>query len=109
MDNKKSSHLGAGLAAGAALGLAAGLFLQSRKGKELTATAQKKALTMQKQVMKKLKEASELTKEKYEEVVDYVLDYYERSKELAAKEIPQARKFLMGQWKEIEKTMKDRE
>jgi gas vesicle protein len=43
MKKASSSHLGAGLAAGAALGLAAGLFLQSRKGKELTRDAMKKA------------------------------------------------------------------
>ena len=103
---KQSSHLGAGLAAGAILGLAAGLFMQSRKGKELTKDAQKRAMALQKQVMKKLKEGQELTKEKYEEVVDHVIDYYTKSKQLAKKEVPQARKFLMSRWKGIEAEIK---
>lgn len=103
---KQSSHLGAGLAAGAILGLAAGLFMQSRKGKELTKDAQKKAMVLQRQVMKKLKDGQELTKDKYEEVVDYVLNYYTKSRQLAKKEVPEARKFLMSRWKGIEAEMK---
>lgn len=103
---KKSSHLGAGLAAGAVIGLAAGLFLQSRKGKELTHDAMKKAQLLQKQVQKKLNESGVMTKEKYEEVVDYVVGYYTKTKEIAAKEIPQVKKYLLGQWKTIEKELK---
>lgn len=105
---KKSSHLGAGLAAGAVLGLAAGLFLQSRKGKELTRDAMKKAQLLQKQVMKKLDESGVLTKEQYEEMVDYVVNYYTKTKEIAAKEIPQVKKYLLSQWKVIEKELKKR-
>jgi len=107
---KSPSHLGAGigagLAAGAALGLAAGFFLQSRKGKELTRDAMKKAQLLQKQVQKKIKAAGDMSKEKYEDIVDYVVDYYSKSKEIAQKEIPTVRKFLMDQWKGIEKEMK---
>ena len=102
---KQSSHLGAGLAAGAIIGLAAGLFLQSRKGKELTKDARKKAVVLQKQVMKRLEKAGEMTKEVYEEIVDDVVTYYGKSKDLAAKEIPEVRAFLMGKWKEVEKAM----
>ncbi len=98
--------MGAGLAAGAILGLATGLFMQSRKGKELTKDAQKRALVLQRQVMKKLKDGQELTKERYEDVVDHVLNYYTKSKQLAKKEVPEARKFLMGRWKGIESEIK---
>lgn len=108
VSKKSSSHLGAGLAAGAALGLAAGLFLQSRKGKELTRDAMKKAQLLQKQVQKKIKVAGDLTKEKYEEIVDYVIGYYTKSKEIADKEIPVVRKFLMDQWKTIENEIKQK-
>lgn len=102
---KKSSHLGAGIAAGAILGLAAGLFLQSKKGKELTKDARKKAMVLQKQVMKRLEKAGEMSKDVYEEIVDDVVKYYAKSKDLAAKEIPEVRAFLMSKWKEIEKAM----
>jgi gas vesicle protein len=102
----KKSHIGAGLAAGAILGLATGLFLQSRKGKELTRDAQKKALLLQKQVMKKLKNVKEMTKDDYEEIVDHVLGYYTKSKEVAQKELPEIRSFLMKRWKDIEGELK---
>lgn len=96
-----SSHMGAGLAAGAILGLAAGLFLQSRKGKELTKDAEKKAKMLQKQVMKKLEGAGELSKEKYTEMVDQVVEFYQKSKDVATKEAPQVRKYLLGRWNEV--------
>ncbi len=105
-EESSSSHVGIGLAAGAILGLAAGLFLQSRKGKELTRDAQKKASQLQAKVMKKLKSAEHLTKEKYADVVEDVLAYYAKSKDLAQKELPQVRTFLMGKWKSIETELK---
>ncbi len=101
-----SSHIGAGLAAGAALGLAAGLFLQSRKGKVLTRDAMKKAQLLQKQVQKKIKVAGEMSKEKYADIVEHMIAYYAKTKEVAQKEIPEVRKFLMGQWKSIENEIK---
>ena len=102
----KKSHIGAGLAAGAILGLATGLFLQSRKGKELTRDAQKKAVLLQKQVMKKLKNIEKMTKGDYEEIVDHVLGYYAKTKEVAQKELPEIRSFLMKRWKDIEGELK---
>jgi gas vesicle protein len=105
----KSSHVGAGLLAGAVLGVAAGLFLQSRKGKELTKDAMKKAQGLQKQVMKKLADTELLTKEKYEEVVEDVMDYYTRAKEITKAEIPAVRKYLLGRWKEIQGYLKSEE
>ncbi|MDO8584487.1 MAG: YtxH domain-containing protein [bacterium] len=108
MDNaKQSSHLGVGLMAGAILGMATGLFLKSRKGKDLTKDAQKKALQLEGQVIKKLKDAKHLSKEKYEEIVDHVMGYYSKTKELSAKEAPEVRKFLMARWKAIDKYVKD--
>ncbi len=103
---KKSSHLGAGLMAGAVLGLAAGLFVQSKQGKQLTKDAKKKALVLQKQVMKKLDEMDDLTKEKYTEIVDQVLAYYAKTKDVAKNELPEVRAYLMGKWKMIEAYMK---
>ncbi len=103
--SKSSSHIGVGLAAGAIVGLAAGLFLQSRKGKALTKDAQKKMIFLQKQVMKKLKQAEHLSKEAYEEIVEDILGFYVKSKELAAKELPQARSFLLKRWKDIQREL----
>lgn len=106
---KTASRVGAGLAAGAALGLALGLFLQSRKGKQLTKDAQKNVKVLQKQVMKQLAGVQDITKEKYEEVVDQVLSFYEKGKDVAKKELPEVRAYLMGRWKEIKGYLEDEE
>lgn len=84
------------------MGLAAGLFLQSRQGKQLTKDAQKKAMKLQGQVMKKLEKMKELNQDKYEEVVDHLLAYYAKTKEIAGKELPEVRKFLMSRWKSMQ-------
>lgn len=108
MTDKKSSHLGAGLLAGAILGVAAGLFLQSKKGKDMTKDLMKRAEKLRAKLLKELAQVTDLTREKYEEVVDTVVEYYVKSKEIAKTEIPEIRKFLLMQWSQIEKTMKSR-
>jgi gas vesicle protein len=93
--SKKASHLGVGMMVGSIMGLAAGFFLQSRKGKELTKDAEKKAVQLQGKIMKKLEKMNDLSKEKYAEVVDDVLAYYEKSQDIAKKEIPEVRAMLL--------------
>ncbi len=91
------------------MGLAAGFFLQSRKGKELTKDAEKKAVQLQGKIMKKLEKMNDLSKEKYAEVVDDVLAYYEKSQDIAKKEIPEVRAMLLKKWKAIEGKLKELE
>lgn len=109
VQKKSTSHLGAGMVIGSVIGMAAGFFLQSRKGKELTKDAEKKVVQLQGKVMKKLQDVESLTKEKYTEVVDDVLAYYEKSQEIAKKELPAVRNMLMKKWKAIESKLKDLE
>jgi hypothetical protein len=59
--------------------------------------------------MKKLADAEEMTKEKYEEVVEDVMDYYMRAKEITKAEVPAVRKYLLGRWKEIQGYLKAEE
>lgn len=107
--SKKASHLGVGMMVGSIMGLAAGFFLQSRKGKELTKDAEKKAVQLQGKIMKKLEKMNDLSKEKYAEVVDDVLAYYEKSQDIAKKEIPEVRAMLLKKWKAIEGKLKELE
>ena len=95
-DQKKSSHVGIGLVIGAAVGVATGLFLQSKKAQKL-----------QTKLMKELKSVENLTKDKYEDVVDKVTDYYVQTKEIAKKEAPEVKKILMKKWTEISKHLKN--
>jgi gas vesicle protein len=108
MTEKKSSHLGLGLMVGTIIGVAAGLFVQSKKGKELLKDAEKKAAVLQNKLMKELKNAENLTKDKYEEIVDKVTNYYVKTKDVTKKEVPEIKKLMMKKWSAIEKQLKSR-
>lgn len=99
----KKSHFGAGLLAGAVLGVAASLFLQTKQGKQMTKDMQKKAAKLQVKLMKELEGVQQLSKEKYEELVDKMMAYYVKSKEVAKAEIPAIRSNLLKSWTQIQK------
>ncbi len=104
LQSHESSHWGEGaaLALGLAAGVAAGLFLRSKKGKELTDDAKKAALSLHKQVLKKVKTIQHLSKEKYGEVIDELVDVYEKTAEMADGEIKTLKAYLLGQWEDVQ-------
>ncbi|MBI5654689.1 YtxH domain-containing protein [Candidatus Uhrbacteria bacterium] len=108
MTEKKSSHLGLGLAIGTIIGVATGLFVQSKKGKELMKDVEKKAAALQTKLMKELKNAEDLSKDKYEDMVDKVTDYYVKTKDVTKKEVPEVKKYLMKKWSAIERQLKSK-
>lgn len=101
---QSSSHWGEGaaLALGLAAGLAAGLFLRSKKGKELTNDVKKTAASVQKQLAKKLKAIPHLTKEKYETIVDELVGAYQKTAEMAEGELKTLKAYLLGQWEDVQ-------
>jgi len=88
------------------IGIAAGFFLQSKKGKGMVKDAERQAKALQSKLMKSMKNVKTLTKDKYEEMVDTTMDYYMKSKEVAKKDMPEIRKYMMKKWKDVEKHMK---
>jgi gas vesicle protein len=106
-DKKSSSHIGAGLVVGAAIGVAAATFLQSKKGKAFTKDLQKKTMALQKKVTMELKNARDISKESYQDLVDKVVAYYVKTKDIAQNEIPEVKKVLLSHWKNIEKELKN--
>lgn len=105
-DQKKSSHLGVGLLVGAAIGVASAVFLQSKQGKQITKDLQKKVAALQKKVAAKLKDVEVMTKEQYQDLVDEIVAYYVKTKDIAKSEIPAVKKQLMSTWKSIESQFK---
>lgn len=95
------------MALGLAAGVAAGLFFRSKKGKELTEDAKKAAMSLQKQVLKKVKTIQHLTKEKYSEVIDELVDAYKKTAEMADGEIQTLKAYLLGQWEDIQSEAED--
>lgn len=106
MTDKKSSHLGAGLLIGTAIGVAAATFLQSKKGKTITKDLKHKTSALQKKLNVELKKAGKVTQESYRDLVDQVIKYYVTTKDIAQKEIPAVRSTLMSTWKNVEKEIK---
>ncbi len=106
MPDKKSSHLGVGLLAGAILGVAAGLFLQSKDGKQMTKSLQRKALKLQTKLMQELQKLETLTQDKYTKLVDEMMKFYLKTKEIARQDVPQVRQFLLQKWSHIEQQLK---
>lgn len=106
--DKRSSHLGTGLVAGIAIGVASALFMQSKKGKALTKDLGKKTAALQKKVVSELKKAGDVTKESYQDLVDKVVDYYVKSKDITKREVPEVKKTLLGAWKNIERELRNK-
>jgi uncharacterized protein HemX len=104
---KKSSHkkglIAAGLVAGAALGVATAFYLNSPQGRKMLQKAEKKAMELQKKLMKELSKTQKLTKEKYAEIVEKLVAYYTKTKDITASEVPEIKGYLMDKWKTIEK------
>lgn len=92
---------GAGLAAGVVLGLAAGLFLRSDKGKKLQKDVEVKTKLLQKQLMARAELIEELSEEKYDDLIDQVLAAYAKGKAVAKEELPVLRRELRKQWKVV--------
>jgi uncharacterized protein HemX len=105
----KNSHKGlmaAGLIAGAALGVATAYYLKTPKGKKMLQQAEKKAMELQKKLMKELDTTKKLTKERYSEVVEKIMAYYVKTKDITQAEVPEIKSYLMDKWKQIEKEYK---
>mgnify|MGYP001591215300 CR=1 FL=1 len=103
---KKKSHFKAGLLAGAVFGLAAGIFMSSKEGKKLAKNLQTKTKEIQKRLTKEMKKAAHLSEDTYEDAIDRVLAYYTKSRQIASKEAPALKRYLMGKWHMIQKEIK---
>ncbi|MDD3735148.1 MAG: YtxH domain-containing protein [Candidatus Pacebacteria bacterium] len=109
-EKKKSSgkKVAAGVAAGVVAGIVAGILLAPKKGKE-TREDLKKAVEKNKftkEVIERLKKIEDITKEKYEKVVDEVSDFYRRLKRIKNEDIKEIADDLKGRWPEISKKLK---
>lgn len=105
-DKKSSSHIGVGMLIGAAVGVAAAAFLQSKKGKAFTKDLTRKTIALQKKVNAELKKAGTVTKDSYQNLVENVIAYYVKTKDIAKSEIPAVRKTLLGTWKNVEREIR---
>lgn len=106
-DKKKSSHFGAGMLIGAAIGVAAAAYLKSKEGKTMKKDVAKKIAALQKKVETELKRRGIMTKEKYAKLVDTLVAYYVKSKDIAKSEAPEVKKNLLASWSRIKAGLKN--
>lgn len=104
---KQSSHFKAGMVAGALFGLAAGIYMSSKEGKQMAKRLQSESAKVHKKLMTELKKKKELSEKAYEESIDTVLAYYLKSSQIAKTELPALRRYLLGKWQLVQKEMRD--
>lgn len=104
MSDKKESNLSAGKIIGAGLGLAAAtaavLLASSPK---LRKKVSRWADDMRDEVVGKLKDAQELSQEKYNQIIDEVKPKYESLKDISTEELNKFVDDLKSHWKKIAK------
>ena len=104
---KKNGHFGKGLLAGALFGIAAGIYMSSKEGKQMAQKLQKESKMIEGKLRDELKKKSSVSQEAYAEATDTVLAYYLKSKKIAKSEIPALKAYLHSKWKLVQSEMKD--
>ena len=104
---KKKSHFGKGLLAGAIFGLAAGIFMSSKEGKDMANKLQKRSSEIETKLRSEFAKKKTLTEDTYKDSIDTVLAYYLKSRKIAKSEIPALRRYLLSKWKLVKAEMKD--
>lgn len=104
---KKKGHFGKGLLAGAIFGIAAGIFLTSKEGKQVTKRIESRAREIEKKLRTEFKKKKELTEVAYDDSVDRVLAYYLKTKQIAKTELPDLKKILRNKWAVVRAELED--
>jgi hypothetical protein len=97
-DKKRSKLPLAGLIGAAAIGA---VYLYGKNKERVQHKLRGWMLKVKGEVMEQAAEVEELTREKYEGIVDAAIDKYKDKKAIAAEEFEQARQQLKAQWSEI--------
>jgi len=91
----------------AAIGITA--FLKTAKGKKAKKEIEKLAKDFKKDLLAKVKKIKEISKEKYEKIVDELSDFYLRVKKVKEEDLKEIVAFLKSKWPQIEKKLKSKE
>lgn len=86
-----------GFTLGLVVGAVAALFLTTKTGEELRSDVRKIALDVKEKVEEKAGKIKNLTKEKYADIINTVMNNYKKVKELTEKEIDLIKSLLLEQ------------
>lgn len=91
---------------GAFVGSVVALLTAPKKGKQTREEIKKLSADLSKKILKEIKNAKNLTREKYEEMVEKVVRAYGRKKRLAAAMLEEVIDDLKERWTEIKESLK---
>ncbi len=92
-----------GALAGAVIGVAAGLFLNSKKGKELQKDAKHRMADFYKSVAPKIKKMKKMTEAEFKAFMDEAVLKYAKTKKMTEKETKELLKEVKKSWKQLAK------
>ncbi|MDE2001740.1 MAG: hypothetical protein KGI60_04225 [Patescibacteria group bacterium] len=95
-----------GALAGAALGLAAGLFMTSQEGKKLRKTAGHQVAELYKMAAPQLKKMKHMSEADYKAAMRKATAAYSKARRLSTKEAKDLEKKAMASWSMVKKHMK---
>jgi gas vesicle protein len=101
------SKFGKGLMAGALFGIAAGIYMASKEGKQLTDKLKKRSNEIEKRIRGEFKKQKGMTQKAYNDSINTVLAYYLKSKKIAKTELPDLRKYLLAKWELVKDELAD--
>ncbi len=99
----KKRHVLAGLVTGLAVGGLTGILFAPKAGKETRKDLKKVYSKVSKDVIDKIKEVKDLTKEKYHEIVDKAISEYQKIEKVTKEQVAEVATILKDKWKDIEK------
>ncbi|AKM84362.1 TPA: hypothetical protein DCZ46_03375 [Candidatus Campbellbacteria bacterium] len=106
MSNKKVSgtkKVMEGALAGAVLGVAAGLFITSKKGKEVQKDVKKHIADFYKSVSPKIKKVKKMTEEDFKKFMEESVVKYGKAKKMTEEEVKDLSKEVKAGWKHLAK------
>ncbi len=99
-------HFVKGAAIGAILASIATLFLAPKTGKKTRSDVKKIVNSLTKKMSKEISGLTELSKDKYDEIVSRSIKEYVKGKKVATGFVDDVSKVLKSNWKEIQKELK---
>ncbi|MBI4239857.1 YtxH domain-containing protein [Candidatus Uhrbacteria bacterium] len=102
----ENKHFVKGAAIGAVLASIATLLLAPKAGKKTRSDVKKLVNSLSKKMSKEFASLSDLSRDRYEELVNRTMKEYTKGKKIAQDFIDDVSKNLKGNWKEVQKELK---
>ncbi len=105
---KKAKRVALGTTLGAVLAASAAayFFTQTKAGKKTVQTIKEHATHVSKEISHRVAKVRTLTKVKYEEIVDEIVDEYAGKKKIASKQVIELKNDLKAHWKDVQREVK---